>query len=92
MTDPWDNLMDSALSSSRADERDHAAVEKALFAVRKYRSRSLFNRYLQTGLAAAAVLAGLTLTFRPQGSSAGNTANTVSPQYAYDAYSEVDGW
>ena len=88
MTDPWDNLMDSALNSSSVDERDHLTVEKALFGVRKYRSRSLFNRYLQTGLAAAAVVAGLTFTFNlsPQGSS------EVSPQYAYDAYSEVDGW
>ena len=88
MTDPWDNLMDSALNSSSVDERDHLAVEKALFRVRKYRSRRLFNRYLQTGLAAAAVVAGLTFTFNlsPQGSS------EVSPQYAYDAYSEVDGW
>ncbi len=92
MKDPWDELMDGALSASPPDERDSAAVEKALFAVRKYRSRSLFNRLLQTGLAAAAVVAGLTLSFRPQGSSAGNTANIVSPQYAYDAYSEVDGW
>ena len=87
MTDPWDNLMDSALNSSSVDERDHLAVEKVLFGVRKYRSRSLFNRCLQTGLAAA-VVAGLTFTFNlsPQGSS------EVSPQYAYDAYSEVDGW
>ncbi len=86
MNDPWDDLMDHALSRSRPIERDHAAVEKALFAVRKYRSRSLFNRYLQTGLAAAAVVAGLSFSFRPQG------AGVVSPQYAYDAYSEVDGW
>ena len=92
MKDSWDDLMDSALNSSKADERDNAAVEKALFAVRKYRSRSLLGRYLQTGLATAAVVAGLTLSFRPQGSSAANTANIVSPQYAYDAYSEVDGW
>jgi len=89
MKDPWDELIDGALSASPPDERDNAAVEKALFAVRKYRSRSLFNRLLQTGLATAAVVAGLTLTFRPQGSS---TGSTVSPQYAYDAYSEVDGW